>query len=346
MSLSVLVAGGAGYVGSHAVKHLVSRGHEVVVYDNLSRGHADAVPGAQLVEGDLLDPARLRDAFRGRAIDVVMHFAALCYVGESVREPREYYRNNVSGTINLLDAMLEASVRRLVFSSTCSTYGNPVEVPMRETHPQHPVNPYGASKLMVETILRDYAGAYRLASVSLRYFNAAGCDPEGRIGERHDPETHLIPLVLLEALRIRLGGDPADTRLVVNGNDHEAPDGTCVRDYVHVDDLADAHLRAAMFLMDAAHPGALAFNLGTGRGHSVLQVIESCRAVTGLPIQYRIGPRRAGDPPRLVAESGSAREALGWRPAYEDIDRIVETAWRWFSGATQAATGSRCTSSG
>lgn len=331
MRLSVLVVGGAGYVGSHMVKFLLSKDHSVTVFDNLSRGHRDAVLAAELVEGDLLNRDDLRRLFGSRSFDVVMHFAAYCYVGESVGKPRDYYRNNFSGTINLLDAMLDASVDRLVFSSTCSTYGDPVEIPMRESHPQRPVNPYGASKLMVETVLKDYAKAYGLSSVSLRYFNAAGCDAEGLIGERHDPETHLIPLVLLEALRVRGGGDPAATSLVVHGNDYDTPDGTCVRDYVHVEDLASAHMAAAEHMIGNPSRGALAFNLGTESGNSVLEVIESCRSVTGIPVHYSMGPRRPGDPPRLVANSEAARRDLAWKPRYRDLDGIVATAWRWFS---------------
>lgn len=331
VKLSVLVVGGAGYVGSHMVKLLISSDHSVSVFDNLSRGHRDAVMSADFIEGDLLNPADLRDAFASRKFDVVMHFAAFCYVGESVQAPRAYYRNNVVGTLNLLDAMLDASVDKVVFSSTCSTYGVPVEIPMRETHPQQPINPYGASKLMVERILKDYAQAHGLKSVSLRYFNAAGSDPDGRIGERHDPETHLIPLVLQEALRIRNGGDPAATGLVVHGNDYETPDGTCIRDYVHVDDLSNAHLSAAERMADGTIPGAAAFNLGTEKGFSVLEVIESGRSVTGMPIQYKVGPRRPGDPPRLVANSDAAKRELKWQPRYRDLNKIVETAWRWFS---------------
>ncbi len=328
---TILVVGGAGYVGSHMVNLLLARGHAVHVLDNLSRGHRDAVGGATLIEGDLLDGPALKSALASASFDVVMHFAALCYVGESVRKPREYYRNNVVGTLNLLDAMLDAGVRQLVFSSTCSTYGDPVEIPMRESHPQRPINPYGASKLAVETALRDYAHAYGLRSVALRYFNAAGSDPEGRLGERHDPETHLIPLVLAEALRVRTGGDPAETGLVVHGGDYPTPDGTCIRDYVHVDDLAEAHLAAIAKMAEGGAAAALAFNLGIGKGFSVLEVIESGKRVTGVPIRHRVGPRRPGDPPRLIADSTAAARDLHWRPRYTNLDDIVATAWRWFS---------------
>ncbi len=331
-SNSFLVVGGAGYVGSHTVKHLLSRGNSVTVLDNLSRGHRAAALSARFVEGDLLDPESLRRAFESGPFDAVMHFAAFCYVGESVEKPREYYRNNLVGTLNLLDAMLDAATKRLVFSSTCSTYGDPVSIPMREDHPQRPVNAYGATKLMVEMALKDYARAYGMNSVALRYFNAAGCDPQGVLGEEHFPETHLIPLVLLEAMRVKQGGDPAATQLTVHGDDYETPDGTCVRDYVHVDDLAAAHLAAAERLIDGSLHGMNAFNLGTENGYSVLEVIESCRAITGVPLQYRKGPRRPGDPARLIANSAAAREALGWAPRHSQLDSIVSTAWGWFSG--------------
>ena len=336
-STSFLVVGGGGYVGSHMVKTLAAHGHDITVFDNLSRGHRDAVLAGNFVEGDVLSTDSLRALFKSRHFDVVMHFAAFCYVGESVQEPRKYYRNNVVGALNLLDAMVDASVDKLVFSSTCATYGNPREIPMRESHPQDPINPYGAGKLMIERALKDYALAYGMKSVSLRYFNAAGSDPEGRIGERHDPETHLIPLVLQEAIRVRNGGDPKDTALVVNGDDYETPDGTCIRDYVHVDDLAAAHLSAANRMLAGASAGATAYNLGTANGFSVLEVIESGRRVTGVPIQYRVGPRRAGDPPRLVASNELARRELSWNPKYLHIDAIVETAWRWFSRSTKRA---------
>jgi len=328
--LKVLVIGGAGYVGSHMVKLLATHGHSVTAFDNLSRGHADAVPAGSLHRGDLLSPADLKSVF-SKPFDAVMHFAAFCYVGESVQKPREYYRNNVVGTLNVLEAMHDAGLKNLVFSSTCSTYGVPSESPIRETHRQDPINPYGASKLMIERVLKDYAESYGLNSVSLRYFNAAGSDPEGRIGERHDPETHLIPLALLEARRVKSGGDPSKTTLTVFGNDYDTPDGTCIRDYVHVDDLAAAHLAAAEQLVSGQIRGAKAFNLGTEHGFSVLQVIESCRRVTGVPIQYKLGPRRPGDPARLVASSDAAKRDLKWRPHYVDLDRTIETAWRWFS---------------
>jgi len=329
--MNVMVVGGAGYVGSHMVKHLLQEGHAVTVFDNLSRGHRDAVGAARFVQGDLLDPKSLGGAMSSSRFDAVMHYAAFCYVGESVQKPREYYRNNVIGTLNLLDAMLDATVNKFIFSSTCATFGNPVRVPMSEDHPQSPINPYGAGKLMVERVLKDYAAAHGMNSVALRYFNAAGSDPEGRLGERHDPETHLIPLALQEALRVRSGGNPAETALAVHGSDYPTADGTCIRDYVHVDDLATAHLAAVQALQAGKLHGANAFNLGIERGFSVLEVIESVRRVTGIDIQYKLGPRRPGDPPELVADSTAAKRDLAWVPRYVDLDQIVTTAWRWFS---------------
>lgn len=330
MSVSVLVVGGAGYIGSHMVKLLARQGHSVTVFDNLSTGHRDAVARAEFIEGDL---RRLEDVSRAlgrRRFGVVMHFAACCYVGESVQEPAKYYRNNVVGTLNLLDAMREAGTRRIVFSSTCSTYGDPISVPMDETHPQQPVNPYGMTKLAAERAMADYGRAYGFRTISLRYFNAAGCDPDGELGERHDPETHLIPLVLREALRVRAGGKPADTQLQIFGDDFDTPDGTCIRDYVHIADLCGAHEQAMDRLLGSAEPGFEAFNLGTGRGHSVKEVIEACRRVTGQDIRYRVAGRRPGDPARLVASAGRAQEVLGWSPQYRDFEEIVATAWRWF----------------
>ena len=332
MKASVLVTGGAGYIGSHMVKLLASAGHQVTVFDNLSTGHRDAVGGAELVEGDLRDSADAARAFAGRRFDLVLHFAASCYVGESVEDPAKYYANNVAGTLNLLDAMRAAGVLRLVFSSTCATYGDPVALPMTEDHPQRPVNPYGMTKLTAERAMADYGRAYGLATVAVRYFNAAGCDAEGVLGERHDPETHLIPLVLREALRVRAGGDPAATQLQVFGDDFDTPDGTCIRDYVHIADLCAAHLLAMDRLTSADREGGFeAFNLGTGNGYSVKEVIETCRRVTGQEIRYRVTGRRAGDPARLVASAARARTELGWSPGFDSLDAIVETAWRWFA---------------
>ncbi len=331
MTYSILVTGGAGYIGSHMVKLLRSQEHRVTVFDNFSTGHRDALKGADLVEGDLKNAADAARAFAGRQIDAVMHFAASCYVGESVQDPAKYYHNNVVGTLNLLGAMRAANVQRLVFSSTCSTYGDPVSIPMTEDHPQQPVNPYGMSKLVSERAMADYGRAYGMNTIALRYFNASGCDPDGELGERHDPETHLIPLVLFEALRLRAGGNPAETKLQVFGDDFDTPDGTCVRDYVHIVDLCAAHLLAMQRLMRGTGAGFEAFNLGTGNGCSVKDVIDTCRRVTGQDIQYRIAGRRAGDPARLVAGAGRAHAELGWAPQFNALSDIVETAWRWFS---------------
>lgn len=330
MSESVLVVGGAGYIGSHMVKRLDRAGHRVVTLDNLSLGHRDAVLAGELVHGDLLDRDGLARVFAQHRFDVVMHFAARAQVNESVVEPRKYYANNVVGALNLLHAMLDAGVRRFIFSSTCATYGVPEEVPITEAHPQRPINPYGATKLVIERALHDYAPAYGLKSVALRYFNAAGCDREGQLDERHDPETHLIPLVLREAARVAAGGDPAATALTVFGDDYPTPDGTCVRDYIHVEDLCQAHLLAAQRIAADARPeGSFEFfNLGNGNGASVLAVIEAARKVTGVDLRYRMAGRRAGDPPVLVGSCGKAAEVLGWKPEIPGIEEIVATAWK------------------
>ena len=339
MAVRILVTGGAGYIGSHMVKLLLRQGHHVTVFDNLSTGHRDAVKGVDFVEGDLRREADAARAFEGRRIEVVMHFAASCYVGESVQDPAKYYANNVIGTLNLLEAMRAAEVKRLVFSSTCSTYGDPVSLPMSEDHPQRPVNPYGMSKLTAECAMADYGRAYGLCTVALRYFNAAGCDPEGELGERHDPETHLIPLVLREALRVRGGGKAEDTQLQVFGDDFDTPDGTCIRDYVHVADLCAAHLLAMKCLLGEKASEFEAFNLGTGKGCSVKEVIEICRRITGQDIRYRLAGRRAGDPARLVASAERARAELGWSPEFIELSDIVETAWHWFSRQPARVSG-------
>lgn len=328
---SVLVVGGAGYIGSHMVKTLVSSGYKTTVFDNLSRGHRDAVTGADFVQGDIRKTSDLESLFRSRSFDAVMHFAALCYVGESVEQPRLYYENNVMGTFNLVNAMLDAGVRRIVFSSTCATYGVPLRIPLTEDHPQSPINPYGETKLMIERMLADYGNAYGLQSVSLRYFNAAGCAADGTLGERHEPETHLIPLVLLEALRVRNGGNPRETGLSVFGDDFDTPDGTCIRDYIHVEDLCAAHMQALDRLLSGRTAGAEAYNLGNGRGFTVKEIIETAKIVTDIDIRYRLAGRRAGDPPRLVGSSEKAAEMLGWQPAVTDIAEIIGTAWRWFT---------------
>lgn len=318
--MHILICGGAGYIGSHMARWLALRAHRVTVLDNLSTGHREAVQWGELVEADVLQPASLDRAFEGRTFDAVMHFCARSLVGESVADPYAYYAANVTGTLNLLEAMRRHGVARLVFSSTAAVFGHPNSERIDETHPTQPINPYGASKLMVERILADAAGAYGLRSVALRYFNAAGASPEATIGESHSPETHLIPNVL----RAALGSGPA---LKVFGEDYATHDGTCVRDYVHVDDLAEAHLRALAFL--DAHPGAHAFNLGNGRGFSVREVIAAAEAVSGRSIPFSIQPRRPGDPAVLVAASDKARAALGWVPAYDRLEPMLETALRW-----------------
>ena len=318
--MDILICGGAGYIGSHMLKWLALRGYRVTVLDNLSTGHREAVQWGELVEADLLDPASLERVFAGRRFDAVMHFCARSLVGESVAQPYDYYANNVSGTLNLLQAMQRHGVAKLVFSSTAAVFGNPVSARIDEVHPKAPINPYGASKLMVERMLQDAASAYGLRSVALRYFNAAGASPEGDIGESHQPETHLIP----NALRAALGTGPA---LKLFGTDYPTPDGTCVRDYVHVDDLAQAHERALAYMQ--AHEGAHAFNLGNGQGFSVREVIEAASRVAGRAVPFEVAPRREGDPATLVASSERARAELGWSPAHASLDEIIGTAWRW-----------------
>ncbi len=317
--MNVLVTGGAGYVGSHAAKLLASEGHEVWVYDNLVFGHRAAAAPGRLIEGDLLDREQLDAVLRDKRIDAVMHFAAFAYVGESVTEPAKYYRNNILGTLSLMEAMRGAGVSRIVFSSTCATYGEPRQIPIREDQPQQPINPYGFTKLVIERALADYAHAYGWSYAALRYFNAAGASADGDLGEDHDPETHLIPLVLQVALGQR-------DHVTIFGDKHQTPDGTCIRDYIHVDDLATAHLAA----LDRLERGVeLKLNLGTGQGSSVAEVVEACRKVTGHPIPAQVAGPRAGDPPALVADASQARQELGWKPRYTSIKPIIETAWQW-----------------
>jgi UDP-glucose-4-epimerase GalE len=317
--MRILVTGGAGYIGSHAVKLFLARGHQVWVYDNLSAGHRAAVPGDCLIIGDLAETARLDHVFVAHQIEAVVHFAAFALVGESVQHPARYYQNNLVNTLHLLDAMRRHGASRIVFSSTAATYGVPEKVPITEDEPQLPINPYGNTKLAVERALADYAAAYGWGYAALRYFNAAGAAPDGTIGEDHDPESHLIPLVL-QAI---LGARPAIT---IFGTDYPTPDGTCIRDYIHVDDLADAHLLA----LEALEPGThLRYNLGTGRGHSVREVIRAAEAVTGKRVPVQEGTRRAGDPAVLVAASDKVQRELGWRPRHTELRPIVETAWNW-----------------
>jgi len=325
---TVVVAGGAGYIGSHAVKGLAAAGYDVVVYDNLSAGHPEAVKriaaacpsrSIRLVEGDVLDTPLLTRVLQSSGAEAVMHFAARLLVGESVREPIGYYRANVTGTMSVLEAMAAAGVRRFVFSSTAATFGEPLTTPIDETHPQRPINPYGETKLAVERALPHVERATGIRWKVLRYFNAAGADPDGLIGEDHEPEEHLIPRALL-AVR---GGAP----LTVFGDDYPTPDGTCIRDYVHVTDLAAAHVEALGALERGA--ASSAYNLGNGEGISVREVIEAVARATGRPVPHNTGPRRPGDPARLVASSERIRRELGWQPRFGRLDAIVETAWRW-----------------
>ena len=317
--MSILIVGGAGYIGSQTAKRVAAAGGAPVVFDNLVHGHAWACKWGPLIEGDLSDGALVRRVLREHAVTSVIHFAAYAYVGESVTNPRKYFHNNVVSTLHLLDAMVDAGVRDIVFSSTCATYGNPIEVPISEAHPQTPVNPYGESKLTVEKILRWYAEAYGLRFAALRYFNAAGADPEGELGEEHDPETHLIPLAIAAAL-----GKGA---LSIFGTDYPTPDGTAVRDYIHVADLADAHWLALERLSKDAAP--LRLNLGTGRGHSVREVIAAVEKASGGRVPAREVARRPGDPPALVADASAAGRELGWRPRYTELGTIVDHALAW-----------------
>jgi UDP-glucose 4-epimerase len=318
--MRVLVTGGAGYIGSHMVKLLADTGSEVTVLDDLSTGHAEAVRGAQFVRGDIADVAGTQKLLKDRSIEAVVHFAASSLVGESMADPLKYYRRNVGGTVALVQAMRDAGVGRIVFSSTAAVYGDPVRTPIDEAHPTQPVNPYGASKLAMERMLADCSAAYGIGAVVLRYFNAAGADPSGELGERHDPETHLIPLVLQAASGRRAS-------ISVFGNDWPTRDGTCVRDYIHVNDLCDAHLRALDWLAKGGRYEVL--NLGNGDGATVLEVIDAARRVTGKPIKIDQAPRRAGDPPSLVADAGKARRVLGWKPARAEIEGIVRDAWNF-----------------
>jgi len=320
---TILVTGGAGYIGSHAVLALQQAGYPVVVLDNLVYGHRDIVQDVlkvELIEGDTNDRALLDNLFASRNIGAVMHFAAYAYVGESVTQPGKYYRNNVVGTLTLLEAMLAANIKSFVFSSTCATYGVPNQVPIPENHPQDPINPYGMTKLMVEAILKDFDRAHEFRSVCFRYFNAAGADPEGRLGEDHNPETHLIPLVLQTAMGIR-------DSIAIFGTDYPTRDGTCVRDYIHVTDLASAHVLGLEYLLKGGKSEF--FNLGNGSGFTVKEVIEASRQVTGREIAAVEHDRRPGDPPALVGSSERAIAALGWQPLYADIETILTHAWNW-----------------
>ncbi|GAX40598.1 UDP-glucose 4-epimerase [Tolypothrix sp. NIES-4075] len=319
----ILVTGGAGYIGSHTVLALLQAGYEVVILDNLVYGHRDLVENVlkvELIEGDTGDRPLLDNLFSTRNIAAVMHFSAYAYVGESVTDPAKYYRNNVVGTLTLLEAMLAASIKKFVFSSTCATYGVPEVVPIPEDHPQNPINPYGATKLMVERILSDFDTAYDFKSVRFRYFNAAGADPQGRLGEDHNPETHLIPLVLQTALGKR-------EFISIFGTDYPTPDGTCIRDYIHVNDLADAHVLGLKYLLDGGDSEV--FNLGNGNGFSVKEVIETAKLVTGREISVKECDRRPGDPPSLIGSGDKARKILNWQPQYSSMKDILVHSWQW-----------------
>ncbi len=320
---TILVTGGAGYIGSHAVRSLQQQGFKVIILDNLVYGHADLAESnlpAQLVVGDIGDAVFLDRFFATTKIDAVMHFAAFAYVGESVTDPGKYYWNNVVGTLTLLDAMRAHGIENFVFSSTCATYGVPQNIPISEEHPQHPINPYGAGKLAVERILRDYDAAYGMKSVIFRYFNAAGADPDGSLGEDHQPETHLIPLVLQAAAGKR-------SHVSIFGTDYDTSDGTCIRDYIHVTDLAQAHVLGLQHLLK--NRVSQIFNLGNGSGFSVKQVIDTAKAVTGRAVPFEACPRRIGDPAVLIGSSAKARQVLGWQPQYADLKTIVQHAWNW-----------------
>lgn len=317
---TVLVTGGAGYIGSHACKALAQAGLRPVAYDNLVYGHKEAVRWGPFAKGDILDRRRLDEVIDLHRPAGIMHFAAYAYVGESVGNPGKYYRNNVAGSLTLLEAARDHDIDRFVFSSTCATYGVPKSTPISEDNTQQPINPYGASKLMVERMLADFQSAHGLRYATLRYFNAAGADAEGEIGEDHDPETHLIPL----AIKAAMAGEP---ELSIFGTDYPTPDGTAVRDYIHVTDLAEAHVLAFQDLL--AGGDSMALNLGTGSGHSVRQVVEMVEKVGGGNVPVRLADRRAGDPPELVADASRAVDRLGWRPVHSGLREIVETAWRW-----------------
>ena len=318
--INILVVGGAGYIGSHMCKYLGQNGYQPVVLDNLVYGHREAVKWGPFYKGSLNDPILLQQIFAQHKISAVMHFAAFCYVGESVEDPAIYYQNNVAATITLLQTMIKARVTKFIFSSSCATYGEPIDIPITERHPQNPINPYGRTKLMVEQIMDDFGKAYGLTSVALRYFNAAGADPDGELGEDHDPETHLIPLVLKAAQ-----GQRKDIK--VFGNDYPTKDGTCIRDYIHINDLASAHLLALERLLHGRSGGS--YNLGNGDGYSVLEVIETARKITGRPIPQKIRTRRAGDPAVLIGSSQKAMDELGWKPKFAELDVIIEHAWNW-----------------
>lgn len=317
----ILVTGGAGYIGSHTVKMLLEKNYEVVIVDNLSRGHIEAIPqGVPFEKIDLLDYSNLLKSVKKYKIDAVIHFAAFTYVGESVENPEMYYRNNVMGSFNLANAVNEAGIKKFVFSSTCSIYGNPERVPISENQPSNPINPYAKTKLMIEDILDDYDTAYGIKHIALRYFNASGCSDDSSIGESHDPEPHLIPLIIYTAQGTK-------EKISIYGDDYDTPDGTCIRDYIHVNDLADAHIRALDYMDKTGKSDVI--NVGTGNGYSVKEMIDAAKRITQKEIKSEIVPRRAGDPARLVADNTKAKNVLGWTPKY-DLDGIITTAWNWY----------------
>lgn len=317
---TIMVTGGAGYIGAHACKALAHAGYTPITYDNLVYGHTEAVKWGPLEKGDVCDREQLERVMQKYNPSAVMHFAAYAYVGESVMNPAKYYRNNVAGTLTLLEAMINCRIAKIIFSSTCATYGMPEHVPIAESHPQNPINPYGRSKLAIEWMLRDFADADDLQFVSLRYFNAAGADPDAEIGEDHDPETHLIPLVLDAAAGKR-------EHIEIYGTDYDTPDGTCIRDYIHVSDLADAHVLALAYLNDGGKSDF--FNLGNGNGFSVREVIATASSVTGRDVPCLESDRRPGDPPVLIGSSEKIRNNLDWKPCYNSLETIIDTAWQW-----------------
>ncbi|MFQ5558969.1 MAG: UDP-glucose 4-epimerase GalE [Nitrospinota bacterium] len=327
--MRTLVTGGAGYIGSHTVRELSRAKESPVVFDSLITGHRESVPGATFVLGDLSDKALLEQVMVSQSIEAIIHFAAFAYVGESVKDPCKYYLNNVKNTLNLLEVALKLNVRYFVFSSSCATYGEPDQTPITEEHPQNPINPYGTSKFMVEKILSDYSRAYDFNYVSLRYFNAAGADPSGEIGEDHTPETHLLPLTIKAALDLDKGisGQPDSPGLHVFGRDYPTRDGTCIRDYIHVNDLATAHTLALDYL--SCGNSSNVFNLGNEKGASVLEVINAVQTVTGLKVPFRYSGKREGDPAILVSSSKKVRAELGWKPEKGELEEIVQTAWNW-----------------